>query len=290
MTFSVLYRGLLSSCNYACRYCPFAKRTESPRRLAEDRVGLERFEQWLLRERDHQWRILFTPWGEALVRSCYRDTIARLTHADHIEQVAAQTNLSCGLRWLDDCRIERLALWATYHPGEASRRRFVEQVLRVRDQGARISVGVVGAFEHFDEIAELRRELPPDQYVWINALQPRPRPYTEAEVEFLTGIDPCFPLTLRPQRSFGLPCRTGEASFTVDASGDMRRCHFVDAVIGNIERGEWLTTLRPRTCPKRLCHCFLGLAEFEPSRLRDVFGEDVLARILDQDAGGNCTH
>ena len=31
MNLSILYRGPLSSCNYACGYCPFAKRRASGR-------------------------------------------------------------------------------------------------------------------------------------------------------------------------------------------------------------------------------------------------------------------
>ena len=34
MRLSILYRGPLSSCNYDCAYCPFAKRRETPAQLA----------------------------------------------------------------------------------------------------------------------------------------------------------------------------------------------------------------------------------------------------------------
>jgi len=47
MNLSILYRGPLSSCNYACGYCPFAKRTETPTELAHDRACLERFVAWV---------------------------------------------------------------------------------------------------------------------------------------------------------------------------------------------------------------------------------------------------
>ena len=42
MKLSILYRGPLSSCNYACDYCPFAKRKESYAQLEVDRRALER--------------------------------------------------------------------------------------------------------------------------------------------------------------------------------------------------------------------------------------------------------
>ena len=42
MFLNILYRGPLSSCNYGCEYCPFAKHVETAAELAEDRRDLER--------------------------------------------------------------------------------------------------------------------------------------------------------------------------------------------------------------------------------------------------------
>ena len=84
MKLSVLYRGPLTSCNYGCTYCPFAKRTESAARLAHDQAALRRFVDWLCQQTEHRWRILVTPWGEALVRAWYRDTLTQLTHVEHL--------------------------------------------------------------------------------------------------------------------------------------------------------------------------------------------------------------
>ena len=113
MNLTILYRGPLSSCNYDCWYCPFAKRQESPADLSKDRAALERFTAWV---EDHPrigLRILFTPWGEALVRRWYQDALVRLTALPHVSRVAIQTNLSCPLNWVDACDKERLALWTT---------------------------------------------------------------------------------------------------------------------------------------------------------------------------------
>ena len=41
MHYMVLYRGPLSSCNYGCVYCPFAKKNEAYAELAGDRAALE---------------------------------------------------------------------------------------------------------------------------------------------------------------------------------------------------------------------------------------------------------
>ena len=44
---TVLYRGPLASCNYACAYCPFAKKKDSRQDLQRDARGLERFVDWV---------------------------------------------------------------------------------------------------------------------------------------------------------------------------------------------------------------------------------------------------
>ena len=64
---NILYRGPLSSCNYACGYCPFAKRRDTRAALARDAADLARFVDWVRGQR-RALRVLFTPWGEALVR------------------------------------------------------------------------------------------------------------------------------------------------------------------------------------------------------------------------------
>lgn len=279
MNLSVLYRGPLSSCNYDCRYCPFAKRDETNDQLARDRQGLRQFTAWLGRQARHHWRILFTPWGEALVRPWYRRAVVALSHLPQVDSVAVQTNLSCSLGWIDACRVDRLVLWATYHPTETTRERFLQQVRRLQTLGAGVSVGMVGVPDFLEEIRTMRRLLPSDVYLWINAQQPRARRYTFEEESAFQAIDPHFSLTARRQPSLGQACRTGEVSFTIDGRGDMRRCHFVDGVIGNIHDRDWESALRPRACPNRFCDCFLGKAQLRADSLASFFGQNVLERL-----------
>ena len=47
LTWDILYRGPLDSCNYDCGYCPFAKRTNSREKIDSDREKLERFVAWV---------------------------------------------------------------------------------------------------------------------------------------------------------------------------------------------------------------------------------------------------
>jgi len=261
MTYSLLYRGHLSSCNYSCGYCPFAKRMENRAQLHRDRQSVDRFAAWITEQSNEQWKILFTPWGEALTRAWYRVAITRLSHLPHVQRVSAQTNLSCGVRWINDCNLERLSLWTTFHPSEVSAATFASKVIQLRGQGVLLSVGMVAVPGMLNDVEAMRDRLPEDVYMWLNAQQPRRRPYTEDEVARYSQIDPNFRFTLRPERSLGRPCPTGEASFTVDGDGDMRRCHFVDDVIGNIYSPNWPTALMPRSCPNASCRCFLGTSQ-----------------------------
>src|SRR5262245_43327614 len=99
---AILYRGDLESCNYACAYCPFAKRRDTRAALAADARALDRFVDWIARRHDLRFGILFTPWGEALIRRFYRDAFVRLSRMPHVARVVAQTNLSYPLGWLAD--------------------------------------------------------------------------------------------------------------------------------------------------------------------------------------------
>src|SRR4029453_4712194 len=94
MNLSLLYRGPLASCNYDCPYCPFAKRRDPPELLRADLAALARFAGWVAETTDVTLSVLFTPWGEGLTRSWYRDTMVQLSQLSHVELVGIQTNLA----------------------------------------------------------------------------------------------------------------------------------------------------------------------------------------------------
>jgi hypothetical protein len=277
--FNILYRGPLASCNYACEYCPFAKHAESREELAKDRAALERFVVWAGEQHSDQFGIFFTPWGEALIRPWYQRALADLTQLDHVERAVIQTNLSSGLLWIEDCRLDRLALWATFHPNEVSADAFVAKVRRLRERGVRLSVGVVGLREHFIAIRKLRAALPSEVYLWVNAYKRAAAYYSADDVSQLEMLDPHFPINNQRHPSYGKPCQAGETSFTVDGEGDMRRCHFVGDRIGNIYSGDWRASLRARVCPNEVCSCHIGYVYLEPLRQHLIYGPNVLERI-----------
>jgi MoaA/NifB/PqqE/SkfB family radical SAM enzyme len=280
LNLSILYRGPLSSCNYDCGYCPFAKRRESAAELTADRAALERFVTWVAGRPDgDRIGVLFTPWGEALTRRWYRDALVRLSNLPQVVRAAAQTNLSCGLDWVEACDRSRLALWATFHPGQVARPRFLAKCWRLHRRGVRFSVGVVGLREHFADIEALRRELPEDVYLWVNAYKDRADYYGEGEVEWLTAVDPLFGFNNRRHPSLDRTCRTGHSVVSVDGEGTVRRCHFIREPLGNLYALDFERLLTERLCTNATCGCHIGYVHLDELELYPVFGEGVLERI-----------
>ncbi|THA70989.1 radical SAM protein [Streptomyces sp. A0958] len=280
MDLTILYRGPLASCDYDCPYCPFAKRRDSREQLRADRAALERFTAWVAAQSGDRISVLFTPWGEGLVRSWYRRAIVELAGLPHVRRVAIQTNLSGRTRWLAEAPAaarERIALWCTYHPGQTPYERFLARCEELTALGVRHSVGVVGLDAHLGEARRLRAALADEVYLWVNAAEGHT--YTDEEADRWTAIDPLFPYSRHPHRSAGLPCRTGESVISVDGDGTVRRCHFVRAELGNLYDGSYRRALGPRACPLAVCDCHIGYVHLETLPLYDVFAGGVLERI-----------
>jgi hypothetical protein len=279
MKLFILYRGPLSSCNYGCPYCPFAKHAETDAEHAADAAALERFLQCVEAQEEHRISVFFTPWGEALIRRRYQRALVRLTRMPHVEKAAIQTNLSCRLDWVEQCDRAKLGLWVTFHPGEVSRERFLARCRELDERGVRFSAGVVGLKEHAAEIEALRRELPPHVYLWVNAYKRVPDYYTADEVARFEAIDPLFPVNNERHASRGESCRAGASVVSVDGDGTMRRCHFVRAPIGNLYAPDWQSALAERPCPNESCGCHIGYVHMDRLGLYPVFGDGVLERV-----------
>lgn len=275
---SILYRGPLSSCNYACGYCPFAKKRNTSAELEDDAAKLKRFVDWV-EGREESIGMLFTPWGEALIHRAYQEALVRLSHLPNVWRAAIQTNLSCRLDWVERSDLTKLALWTTYHPEEVSFEKFLGQCLEAKQLGLRFSVGMVGRREAFEAIRRMRAALPADIYLWINAWKREPNYYTSAEMEELSSIDPFFGYNASPHRSLGRECRAGHTAFTVDGEGEVRRCHFISRSIGNIFDAGFATALAPRPCSAIECRCHIGYVHMPELRLQEAFGEGILERV-----------
>lgn len=274
----VLYRGPLSSCNYGCDYCPFAKQVDSRAQLADDARALERFVDWV-RARKAPTSVLFTPWGEALIRRPYRAALISLTNVEHVERAAIQTNLSGDIAWTRACVPGKLGIWATFHPDWADLDAFVAKVSTLHERGIQVSAGVVGMHEHMRAIERLRAHLPHDVYLWVNAYKRVSDYYSVEDIARLERIDGLFSINNRYHPSRGRRCRTGDTVIAVDGAGDARRCHFIDVVIGNIYESGFDDRLYARACTRDTCGCFIGYVHLEDLQLDNLFGPGVLERV-----------
>ena len=109
---------------------------------------------------------------------------------------------------------------------------------------------------------------------------PAPPPYyTPAERARLEAVDPLFPVNAVDHPSLGRACRAGSAVISVDGDGEVRRCHFVDAPLGNIYAPGFEAALVPRPCPNRTCGCHIGYVHLEPLGLEATFEGGLLERI-----------
>jgi len=277
-TWNILYRGSLSSCNYACDYCPFAKTANTRAELHRDELELNRFVEWV-EAQSRRIGILITPWGEALVHRHYRRAMVRLSHMASVYRIAIQTNLSAPLDDFADANRDTLALWASFHPTQTSLARFAASCRELDAAQIRYSVGAVGLREHFDVIEELRRILRPEVYLWINAYKLVPNYYRPGEIDRLLAVDPYFAWNVPDYRSRGKPCYAGESTFTVDGNGDARRCHFIDGVIGNIYDPCFANSLKPRACTAATCECHIGYIHRPELKLHELYGDGLLERI-----------
>jgi hypothetical protein len=278
----ILWRGPLDSCNYGCPYCPFAKRPAARATLDADRAAVERFTAWAIAATGWRLQILFTPYGEALIWPWYQDAMVALSRCDHVELVAIQSNGSGRLDFVERADRARLALWLTWHPSEIARTAFVAKVAALHAAGTRLSVGLVAAPSRLDEAEALRRELPAAVPLWLNAEKPGVR-FSDVDRARMRAIDPDADLELRRHRSRGLACRTGDEVISVDGGGAIRRCHFVDDVLGNLYQDDLAALLGPRPCPRGACDCWIGYAHLPALGVRERHEPDgFLARIRRQ--------
>lgn len=280
MTLSILYRGELSSCNYDCPYCPFAKRKDSRAALTTDAQQVSRFVEFIKQHTQIQFKLFFTPWGEALIRGYYQQALVELSHCSNVEKVAIQTNLSCGLGWLKKANKEKIALWSTYHPGQVNRDAFLDKCNQLDAMNVQYSVGIVGFKETIGEIETMRGLLPQGKYLWVNALKKQADYYKEAERERLIAIDPYITYNMVHHASEGKACRTGHTVISVDGNGNVYRCHFIREKLGNLYEDDLNTMLKPRTCTNATCGCHIGYVHLDHLGLYDLYQGRELERIV----------
>jgi hypothetical protein len=227
---SVCYRGPLDSCNYGCWYCPFSKNKITADNVAEDQRSLDRFIEWVSR-RSHALDLLFTPWGEAAIYDHYQSALAKLSYMNHVRVCGIQTNLSCGLGWLEKCDLAKLRLWIAWHPDQTSETRFINKLLSLVSMGVKFNVGVVALHENIKYAEKLRNILPDTVYVWLNAAKDQGVVYEPELLSRISLVDPIFSVNVENFKTFDEDCRAGVNHVLVDGSGNVSRCHFIKKIL-----------------------------------------------------------
>lgn len=265
----VLYRGSLKGCNYDCSYCPFSKHRIGQKELQRDRQAWLRFVESVVKTEvsDDYQGFMVTPYGEALIYPWYWEGMAALSREEKTEVVGAQTNLSFALKESLDYfeksggKLEKLRLWATFHPEMISPENFARKCIQVWKFGITVCAGAVGKPENLALVQKLRSLLPQEIYLWINKMDGLGRDYTEAEKASFLEIDPYFWQELIPVLADGRQCR--ERLF-VESDGRQRSCN-----IGRVIEGNWYdkkTVPKKEAdggagfwhCTRKFCSCYLA--------------------------------
>ncbi|WP_028546456.1 STM4011 family radical SAM protein [Paenibacillus taiwanensis] len=281
MKATIYFRGSISSCNYDCPYCPFSKNTDSQQTFALDRLQVQTFVDWVTNQADsgHQLSLFFNPYGEGLIHRWYREALVNLSHMEHVNKVAIQTNLSAKLDWTRELNPQTAAFWVTYHPGQTVEKRFLQQCNKLYVQKIPFSVGVVGVKSAFHSITSLRKSLPEDVYMWVNAYKDKPEYYSAEDIAFLTELDPYFTLNAQDYDSMGKPCQAGEHVFYVQGDGRVKRCYKDRQVIGNLYKDGLTGISKIRPCRMKHCDCYIGYIHMDEQELDSVYGKHILERI-----------
>lgn len=279
---TLLYRGSLKSCNYQCSYCPFSKHVMSKRELAKDSVQWRDFIHKLKREAEmlHVCALMVTPYGEALLHPWYWEGLATVSAVETIDAIGAQTNLSFSveeaLKLYRSSKgvLEKLHLWATFHPEMISIKAFVEKVKLLWEEGVILCVGAVGVPEQMGILKQLRMALPEEIYLWINRMDGLKRAYTEEETEEFLELDPYFLRELFPPVAKKKQCQ--ERLF-VEGNGRLHTCN----ISRNIkESWEEIQIKWPKPmCGRKLCSCYLAYGGRDDLLNQALFGPYPLFRV-----------
>ena len=114
--------------------------------------------------------------------------------------------------------------------------------------------------------------------MWINAAK-RSETYAEDDIQRFEAIDPLFRMNTIEHPSFGKSCRAGASVISVDGEGDVRRCHFIKDVIGNIYDEGFDKCLIERPCTNQTCGCHIGYVHLDYLELDKVFATGLLERV-----------
>lgn len=258
---TILYRGSLKSCNYACSYCPFAKHSASCREQERDKKDWMKFWQSLeARAKDlGAFALMVVPYGEALLYPWYWEGLAKLSRLKQAEAVGVQTNLSFSL---EDALVlweraggkkEKLRLWASFHPEMVSPEAFAQKCRKVAGEGIALCAGAVGVPQNLPVLKKLRCLLPDSLYLWINAMDGLQRPYTREEEQAFAALDPFF---VREQEAVPANPEHCTDRLFIEGNGRMHTCNISSTLPKNWYQEDF--SFPPPRCRNRWCTCYLA--------------------------------
>lgn len=267
---TIYYRGYLKSCNYRCGYCPFSKNEMSKEELKKDKECLDKFIKYLDSSADSAVTVFFIPYGEVLIHDYYLETIADLSSRDYIDKICVQTNNSFDLHKLTYS--DKIRLWCSYHPTQVSFEKFLAKCKDMYEAVYEFSVGAVADYSQIENLTLMRRQLPPDVYMWLNKL----RKYSEVEIKEFLNIDPLFGLQLERIKSDTSKCTAGKESVYIDHMGNIYACNISKYKMGNI----YDKTFNPANCASPFCSCFLAYSNRTDLQLLNLFKDEKLLRVM----------
>lgn len=285
----ILYRGSLKSCNYRCSYCPFSKHSMSERALEKDKIQWFFFVESVQKKAKslHIGALMVVPYGEAMIHSWYWEGLARLSTLTELDAVGIQTNLSFSISDFLDCFesaggvLEKLRLWATFHPEMTSVPEFSAKCRILAKKGVQICAGSVGVPENLNLLQALKRELQASDkkeqgiYLWVNKMDGLGRSYTQKERAAFVEIDPYFERELVSVSANAALC---QGRLFVEADGKVHTCN-ISAPLSTEKRWEVLEAFPNPECSRKQCSCYLAYGGREDFMNQILFGPYPLFRI-----------
>lgn len=293
------YRGYISSCNYTCDYCPFAKKKYSHIEIQKDKQSLQNFFDFIQKTIFNSTiSIFFTPYGEGMIHEYYMDYLVKFAQLEKIKYVSIQTNLSFDHKFLlsklqeKEISLDKIKLWASFHSTMVSVEEFGKKANYLHKY-LDISVGIVAIPGAIDKILELKQKLDPKIYLWINGLARQKGKYSSEDIRALKHIDPLFEYELNnirlkstntnkilsPSTKLYDECSASRSRFFIEANGDVMPCHVNRKILYNIYHGEEQSFNHKFTCTRKLCDCYLAYSNLEKTKLENFFGELLPVRI-----------
>ncbi|TYQ17755.1 UNVERIFIED_CONTAM: hydroxymethylpyrimidine pyrophosphatase-like HAD family hydrolase [Acetivibrio alkalicellulosi] len=280
---NIYFRSFLSSCNYSCSYCRFAKKKMNEVEILKDEKCVQRFCDFIDSTNfKNRVSIFLTPYGEGLIHDYYIRAMARLAMNPKCQYISCQTNLSFDesvfINTLKSYHVDlsKVKLWASCHPEMISAGEFVKKVNKLKAD-IDLSVGIVAIPQNLESVFDLRKELPKNIYMWVNGKDGEKTRYTKEQIQSLVSVDPLFYNEISKRKVEDNCCNAGEDSVFIEGNGDAFACHINKNQLFNIfKRTDLVKSFR---CDRRYCDCYLSYSLRKDSNLNSYFKQYTPIRL-----------